>query len=916
MPAPKDQDELLAGSLLTGVHDWLAAMPKPSSQGNKDWKEQPVDMETWLYDAAYMNLASIRLSDIQIGALKAIDEIDPNKCKITEVVIEWGKGSGKDLIAALMALRKVYLLLCLRDPYAFYAMAPGSGIELCNVAYVKAQAKEVFFKQLKGLLKGSRWFKKHKFEEFAESIKFPYNITMLSKAADGDSVEGMNMFFGVMDEAAAFKDSNAVRAMNKGDGDKVQSSAEGIYKTMRSSTRSRFPTVGTVVIISYPRYVDDFVQTKRKENELADSGWTSGPYATWEVNPRVSREDFKADYDTNPEMAAAMYECKPPFAQDGYIKHPERFITAVARGRNIGLLNPIDEAGVYSHDFQGQPGRYYAVHVDLALNKDTCALALGCQGEPTRRLKCPCNAWNLKDVLRCQKCERPIEQWIETLLPTILFPLIRVFARGGERKEVDFAEVREEILWIRERGHYLFSVTYDGWQSQDSVQILDKILGNRKVQTRRYGGPQDFREEAIVGVQSVDRTTEAHDTLKEFIYDERAFIMSASDDDPTDDQNQDVIARAYREWRALRMLSSRKIDHPRGGCFVEDTRVPLLDGSIPTIGELAGRRNIWLYSSKADGTIVPGRAKGFISKFVTELVDVVLDSGAVVRCTPEHRWMLRDGSYKEAQYLVPDLDRLMPINRQWPRDGGYEAVSNRDGRRISTHRMVMQHLEGYDASSGMLIHHLDHCKTNNHPENLQIVDAAEHSRSHTNLRHASDNEYHKKVAAGLQRWNLSDRGRAAHSAAVRRTVAVMSTEQLVARARAAQKFRSDIDALALESVKDQAMTADRAAKLLGCGRNVVVRVLRDMGFASWADYAHTQTGANHRVRQVIPVKLHVPVPVYDLEVEEWSNFALSAGVFVHNSKDIVDAMAGVALQVARMPMVRTRSPIISGWRES
>jgi hypothetical protein len=36
-----------------------------------------------------------------------------------------------------------------------------------------------------------------------------------------------------------------------------------------------------------------------------------------------------------------------------------------------------------------------------------------------------------------------------------------------------------------------------------------------------------------------------------------------------------------------------------------------------------------------------------------------------------------------------------------------------------------------------------------------------------------------------------------------------------------------------------------------------------------------------------------PVPVYDLEVDEWSNFALASGVVVHNSKDCTDAMAGV-----------------------
>ncbi len=565
MPRPDKAVAALERSLLTGVNSWLSAMPTPEAQSNKYWREKPIDLETWLYDPAFMNMSSIRLSPLQYEVLEAADDINPNTCKYTEFVIEWGKGSGKDMLAALLALRQVYLLLCLKDPYAYYGMAPGSGIELCNVAYTREQAKDVYFKQLKGFLTGSRWFRKHDYNILGNAIRYPFGITMLSKAADSDSAEGQNMFLAVMDEAAAFKDLNTVKAMNKGEGEKIKSSAEAIYDVLRTSTRTRFPTVGKVVIISYPRYIDDFIQTKRKEGETLAGCWTSGPYATWEVNPRMKRADFQADYDRDPEMAAAMFECKPPFSVDGYIKHPERFIKAVARGRSIGLENPIDEAGVYSPKFEGTPGRYYAIHVDLALNKDKCALALGCQGQPERRMKCPCNAWNLKDVLRCRNCQRPVEQWIETLLPTIVFPLIRLFSRGGERKEVDFAEVREEILWIRERGHYLYSVTYDGWQSQDSVQILDKILGNRKVQTKRYGGPMDFKDEAIVGIQSVDRTSEAHDTLKEFIYDERAFIMPAGDGVPDDDQNQDVIAQAYREWRALRVLQNRKIDHPRGG---------------------------------------------------------------------------------------------------------------------------------------------------------------------------------------------------------------------------------------------------------------------------------------------------------------------------------------------------------------
>ena len=40
-------------------------------------------------------------------------------------------------------------------------------------------------------------------------------------------------------------------------------------------------------------------------------------------------------------------------------------------------------------------------------------------------------------------------------------------------------------------------------------------------------------------------------------------------------------------------------------------------------------------------------------------------------------------------------------------------------------------------------------------------------------------------------------------------------------------------------------------------------------------------------------------PVYDIEVEKYNNFALHSGIFVHNSKDTADAVAGAyyALQM-------------------
>jgi len=60
-------------------------------------------------------------------------------------------------------------------------------------------------------------------------------------------------------------------------------------------------------------------------------------------------------------------------------------------------------------------------------------------------------------------------------------------------------------------------------------------------------------------------------------------------------------------------------------------------------------------------------------------------------------------------------------------------------------------------------------------------------------------------------------------------------------------------------------------------------------------YRYYGAGQNHKVISVR--SLSTSVPAYDLEVDDYSNFALSAGVFVHNSKDVLDAAVAVAAHV-------------------
>jgi tRNA-splicing ligase RtcB (3'-phosphate/5'-hydroxy nucleic acid ligase) len=106
------------------------------------------------------------------------------------------------------------------------------------------------------------------------------------------------------------------------------------------------------------------------------------------------------------------------------------------------------------------------------------------------------------------------------------------------------------------------------------------------------------------------------------------------------------------------------------GCFHGDTRVPLLNGRQSTLRELAdGAGPYWVYSVDENGQVVPGRAVALRTRDDAELVKVIVSGGEEIICTPDHLFMLNDGSYREARDLRFN-DSLMPLYRRWQtRDG-------------------------------------------------------------------------------------------------------------------------------------------------------------------------------------------------------------------------------------------------------
>lgn len=154
-------------------------------------------------------------------------------------------------------------------------------------------------------------------------------------------------------------------------------------------------------------------------------------------------------------------------------------------------------------------------------------------------------------------------------------------------------------------------------------------------------------------------------------------------------------------------------DKQKGGhavCFAGDTKISLLDGRELSLVELASEfktKPFWVYSCDVNGNLVPGKAHSpRCTQKQAKLVAVELDNGEKVKCTPEHRWMLRTGNYREAQHLQAG-DSLMPLYRKISSNGlpGYELAFNPGtGRWGYTHQLVDSVIEG-PKQRGRIIHH-------------------------------------------------------------------------------------------------------------------------------------------------------------------------------------------------------------------
>jgi DNA gyrase subunit B len=183
-----------------------------------------------------------------------------------------------------------------------------------------------------------------------------------------------------------------------------------------------------------------------------------------------------------------------------------------------------------------------------------------------------------------------------------------------------------------------------------------------------------------------------------------------------------------------------------GGCLAGETRVALASGIVKTMQELVEDWQLGIqhfgYATNDEGDvrIVP-LLEPRLTRRQASLVEVTLDNGERIRCTPDHPFRLRDGWYRAANELQPG-DSLMPfktrltLGEELP-GPGYEMVWMNDRQEWwHTHHLADLYnlLTGaYTRKAGNVRHHTDFNKLNNDPRNIRRMPWRDHQRLHAEL---------------------------------------------------------------------------------------------------------------------------------------------------------------------------------------
>jgi hypothetical protein len=526
-------------------------------QANPHFDERPATITDFL-GGGYLECYSLIRPGIREALIEIFGEdVNPHKiARVTEAMVTGAIGIGKTTIVSIALPYMAHWVLCLKDPQGYFSMLPGSRIAFMQMSTSEDQAKDVVFGDIKARIEYSPWFRnKYPYDpKFTARLKFEKDIWVLPGDSADTTFEGYNILGGIVDEA----DSHKITTK--------KDYAEDGFNAIESRVSSRFGSKGLVIVIGQMKKSNGFAARKYKQmmrnpdaHAVRMTIWESRGWdhyrdpVTGEVDffyydshrkliipkdlgatvrnrymikvPSVYENSFR----NNPEIALRDLAGIPPSTSDPFISLLDRVDECRTswHERTNGQASPVTSSctrPAFKDWFRAPDNLPRALHVDIAYSGEGDAMGIA-----------------MGHILKTVELD-------DEEKPYIVFDfLMRIRATPGS--EIFLSDMRKVIYDATERGFKIREVTFDGFQSQDTMQQLKK---------RRYK----------VDKVSVDREKLPYEDLRDAIYERRVeFPEYMTQVAPG---NSELVEIAYEELSGLRD-TGRKIDHhPDGSKDVTD----------------------------------------------------------------------------------------------------------------------------------------------------------------------------------------------------------------------------------------------------------------------------------------------------------------------------------------------------------
>lgn len=532
----------------------------------------PVEPEEFLLGADYLNLKG----QVYPKVLEAFIEL--NSGKYIEGILVGSIGSAKTTLAIWSTAYQLYLISCLKSPQKIFGLDTSSEIVVIFQSLNTSLAKAVDYARFKRLVQQSKYFTTHFMfdKRILSELRFPHNIIVKPISGADTGAIGQNTIGGIIDELNYMVIIEKSKSSIDGG---TYNQAVALYNSIARRRKSRFMSggfmPGLLCLVSSKRYPGEFTDKKLLEAKEDPTIFVYDK-RVWDIKPEgtytmgwmdvyigsLSQKAYIIKDPDDPKYLEPEYivqvplEYRAEFEDD--IIGALRDIAGVGTLARYPFMLNVEKVsrcfGVVSNVFSTEvtelaPGTLSIllktlkdksiprwVHIDLGVTNDACGLAIG-------------HVPGFKSMVRVVGKLTEIE-----LLPIIRFDgLLRITPPRGD--EIQFHKVREILYLLRDKGLNIKWVTFDSYQSVDSIQLL-----------RQKG--------FVTGMQSVDRTDTAYVMTKSAFYDGRI-------EAPTHE-------RCLLEFLSLEKDNKTgKVDHPPN--FSKDVS----DGVSGVVYGLSTRREVW-----------------------------------------------------------------------------------------------------------------------------------------------------------------------------------------------------------------------------------------------------------------------------------------------------------------------------------